>query len=188
MGGRDKTVVKQNWTYIEPIPITLFQTLCDDLPSNHAQLLLVLLRQVLARLKGTVVVALDLVGMGIMDGVDGLASGVGDVRNVCSLSFRLLLGLLDVGGMAVDCLGNVAVDFVALLLQLMVQLVALGLQHRLLHLVGRLHGLLLGVQVRHHQGVDVLLLVAVAMALLVEVIKVVVVPVGVEVVKVMWVA
>ena len=89
----------------------------------------------------------DIMGsVGSMAGsVDGLASGVGNVRNVSGLDFRLLLGLLDVGGVAMDSLGNVAVHFVALLLQLMVQFVALGLEHRFLHLVSRLHGLLLRV-------------------------------------------
>ena len=107
----------------------------------------------------------------IMGSVDGLASGVGNVRNMGSFGFRLLLGLLDVCGVAVDCLGNVAVHLLALLLQLMVQLVTLSLEHRLLHLMSRLHGLLLRVQVRHHQGVDVLLLLG-AVALLVEVVEV----------------
>lgn len=114
-------------------------------------------------------VIVDIVGC-----MDGLASSVGNVRNMGSLGFRLLFGLLGMGGVAVDCLGNVAVHLVALLLELVVQLVALGLEHRLFHLVSRLHGLLLCVQVSHHQGVDVLLLVA--MAVLVGVIKVVVVP------------
>ena len=108
----------------------------------------------------------------IMGSVDGLASGVGNVRNMGSFGFRLLLGLLGVGGVAVDYLGNVAVHLLALLLQLMVQLVTLSLEHRLLHLMSRLHGLLLRVQVRHHQGVDVLLLLLVAVALLVEVVEV----------------
>lgn len=116
-------------------------------------------------------------GGGMASSMDGLASGVGNVRNVSGLDFRLLLRLLDVGGVAMDSLGNVAVHLVALLLQLMVQLVALGLEHRLLHLVSRLHGLLLRVQVSHHQGVDVLLLVTVPV--LVEVVKVVVVPIAV---------
>lgn len=113
---------------------------------------------------------------GVAGDMDGLASGVGNVRNVSDLGFRMLLSLLDVGGMAVDSLGNVAVHLVALLLQLVVQPVALSLKHCLLHLVRRLHGLLLRVEVRHHQGADVLLLVAVAV--LVEVVEVEVVVVS----------
>lgn len=110
--------------------------------------------------------------MGFVGRVDGMGNSV---SNVGGFGLCLLLRLLDVGSVAMDCLGNVVVHLVALLFELMVKLLTLGFEDRLLHLVSRLQGLFLRVQVSHHQGIDVFLLL-VAMPVLVEVIQFVVMP------------
>lgn len=80
----------------------------------------------------------DIVGL-----MDGMGYSMSSMGNVGGFGLCLLLRLLDMGSVTVGCLGNVAVHLLALLFELVVELLTLGFEDSLLHLVSRLQGLFL---------------------------------------------